>query len=223
MADSAKEVIGIDHSPGRIEVAEGTRKALGYGNARFEVLDIRDTDALQSLGRFDLVVAWGFLHRIPDIFTFLFQLSRITDAFSLEWMTPVFPLMRHASVAYHRNDVDTLDTSNLVAPSQLLSEGRKVGGASVYWCPTPFAVQSILRKCGFAHGRVLGYGEEFRSQWPYALKQVLRRIGGKGSDTFARVHMISEKRQGHLRFKCALRDADLPQWDAAGNSYLAKK
>lgn len=223
MADSAKEVIGIDHSLRRIEVADGTRQALGYENVRFEVVDTRDTDSLRALGRFDLIVGWGFLHRVPDMFSLLFHLSQMTEAFSFEWMTPVFPFMRRASLAYHRNEVDVLDTSNLVSPSTSNSEGRKAPGKSGFWCPTPFAVQSILRKCGFGHSRILGYGEQLGSQWPYVLKQLLRTLVGQGWTPFARVHMIVEKRDGLVRFKSSFRDADVPHWDVAGKDYLARK
>ena len=63
MADSADEVVGIDHQQWRIAKAEATRRKLGYRNVSFEVADIREPDFFDRVGRFDLVVAWGFLHR----------------------------------------------------------------------------------------------------------------------------------------------------------------
>lgn len=223
MADSAKEVVGIDQVPGRIAVAERTRQRLGYSNVRFAVADIRDPCLLEELGSFDLVVAWGFLHRIPDLFSALYGLARITDAFSLEWMTPVFPSMRRASLAWHRTETDALDTTNLLPAGSLSAEemtGRKPGGTSVFWCPTPFAVQSILRKYGFREARVLGYNEGLWAERYLILWHLARKLYRPSSVSYARVQMIAERSPGSLRFtRENLRDAPLPEWDVAANEY----
>lgn len=226
MAESAKEVIGIDHQASRIAVGEETRRRLGFENVQFRVADIRDLKLLEELGTFDLIIAWGFLHRIPDIFTPLYNLSAMTNAFSLEWMTPVFPFMRRASAAYHRNDVDVLDQTNLVPPGHFTADelsSRKLGGRSGYWCPTPYAVESILRKCGFGSARVLGYGEKLWPERVYIVRHVVQRIARRSPDTYARVHMLVERVAGSVTFKTSnFADARFPAWDIAGRTYAGQ-
>jgi len=226
MADSAKEVVGIDHQTSRIAVAEKTRQMLGVQNVTFRVADIRDLEFLKEIGNFDLIVAWGFLHRIPDIFTPLYNLSTMTDAFSLEWMTPVFPFMRRASVAYHRNDVGILDPTNLVPPGHFTAEelsSRKLGGKSGYWCPTPFAVESILRKCGFGGSRILGYGEKLLAERIYVMKHLAQTAIRRSDATYARVHMLVERSPGSINFKFKdFNEAEFPTWDVAGRAYAGQ-
>jgi ubiquinone/menaquinone biosynthesis C-methylase UbiE len=224
MADSAKEVVGIDHQQDRIAVAGRTAQKLGCSNVHFKVADIRDADVLRELGSFDLVVAWGFLHRISDIFSALYNLAQITDAFSLEWMTPIFPFMRRASVAYHRTDVDELDTTNLVAAGQLSAEeaaGKKIGGKSGFWFPTPFAVESILRKFGFEEAHVLGYNEGLWAERRMVLWHLAQKAMHPSTVSYARVHMLVQRSSGSIKFKYKdLNDAQLPEWDVAGRNYL---
>ena len=227
MADSAKEVVGIDHVRDRIAVAERTRQMLGYSNVHFKLADIRDPSFFDELGKFDLVVAWGFLHRIPDVFSALYSLAHVTNAFSFEWMTPVFPFMSRASLAYHRTETNVLDTANLIPPGTLSPEemvGKKHGGRSVFWCPTPYAVKTIVRKWGFEHTKVLGYNEGLWPQRNLILWHLARKLVRPSTVTFARVHMTAERSPGSIRYKHAdLRDAQLPEWDAAGRAYAERK
>jgi hypothetical protein len=224
MADSAKEIVGIDHQHARIAVAEKTRQMLGYSNVRFKVADVRDPVFFQEMGSFDLVVAWGFFHRVPDVFSLLYNLSTFTSAFSFEWMTPVFPFMQYASVAYHPTDVHALDPTNLIPVGGLSAEEmstKKVGGKSGYWFPTPFAIESILRKCGYQSARVLGYDEQLVSQRRAVLRQLSRVLTHRSFVTYSRVHMIAERHKGAITFKHRdFRDAGLPEWDVAGRAYM---
>ena len=212
LADSAKEVVGIDRAQDRIAVAEQTRQALGYSNVQFRLADIRDPGLFDELGTFDLVVAWGFLHRIPDVFSVVHRLAEVAGAFSFEWMTPVFPFMGRASVAVHRG---------------AMRPGHAAGqpaGKSLFWCPTPYAVSTIVRECGFAHTKVLGYNEALWPEWNLVLWHLARKIVRPSTATYARVHMIAERSPGSIRFRSgALRDASLPDWDRAGRDYLRRR
>jgi 2-polyprenyl-3-methyl-5-hydroxy-6-metoxy-1,4-benzoquinol methylase len=227
MADSAKEVVGIDHNPRRITKAEATRHKLGYSNVQFKVVDIRDLERLQELGAFDLVVAWGFLHRISDLISTLYSLASITNALSFEWATPVFPRMRRASLAYHRTDVDALDITNLVPVGKLSAEemiGKRIGGESGFWFPTPFAVESIMRKFGYGSARILGYNEHLVSQRRLLLWHLSRAVARPSKVTYARVHMIVERTPGLISFKYKdFRNAQVPEWDVAGRTYLDRQ
>ena len=213
LADSAREVVGIDRAPDRIAVAEQTRQALGYSNVQFRVADIYDPGLFDEIGTFDLVVAWGFLHRIPDVFSVVRRLAEVAGAFSFEWMTPVFPFMGRASVALHRSRA---------RPARAAGQPR--AGKSLFWCPTPYAVTTIVRECGFGHTRVLGYDDVLWPEWNLVLWHLARKLVRPSAATYARVHMIAERVPGSIRFKHPdLRDARLPPWDTAGRDYLRRK
>jgi hypothetical protein len=217
MADSAGEVVGIDHQQSRIDTAETTRARLGYSNVTFKVADIRDPGFLDEMGRFDLVVAWGFLHRVPDIFTLLLGLSEIADAFSLEWATPLFPFMGRSVSARHRGPA--LDRTNLRPLGSMTAAeitAQKVGGLSGYWFPTPCAVASVLKKCGVEHSRILGYGEPLMSQSEAIVRSLHDVLRGRA---YARVHMLAERAAGSI----AMNDSyTLPAWDTAAREYLGQ-
>ena len=227
MADSAAEVVGVDHQATRIATAEDTRRKLGYSNVRFVVDDIRDPGFFDRVGKFDLVVAWGFLHRIPDIFSPLYNLSAITDAFSLEWSTPVFFGMSRAVAAYHRPEVNRLDPTNLAPLGTLSPEDlsrKKIGGFSGYWFPTPVAVATLLRKCGYGSSRVLGYGENLMPEKRLLLRHLARSVRQRRTVTYERVHMIVERSAGSIAFNSEdMHEFSLPEWDAAGRAYLQRR
>lgn len=223
LAESAKEVIGIDHQQSRIDVAEGTRRRLRIDNVSFRTADIRDTGLLRDLGMFDLVLMWGFLHRIPDLFSPLYHLAEITEAFSLEWTTPVFPFMGRASLAAHRTEVDEIDTSNLLPPGELTPEeitDRKIAGNSGYWFPAPGVVKEILRKCGHSSARILGYDEDLCSERQLLLRRLGQHILRRPRNRYARVHMIAERSPGAVTFNQDLSEAMPPIWDVAARNYL---
>ncbi len=59
----ANPVVGIDINPGCIDVSERNRTDLAPGAMiRFAQVSALDTDALERLGYFDIVYAWGSLH-----------------------------------------------------------------------------------------------------------------------------------------------------------------
>ena len=213
LADSAKEVVGIDRAPDRIAVAEQTRQALGYSNVQFRLADIYDPGLFDEIGTFDLVVAWGFLHRIPDVFSVVHRLAEVASAFSFEWMTPVFPFMGRSSVAFHRKRT---------LPEH--AAGPRGAGKSLFWCPTPYAVTTIVRECGFEHTKVLGYNDALWPEWNLVLWHLARKLVRPSTATYARVHMIAERTLGSIQFKHRdLREARLPAWDTVGRDYLRRR
>jgi SAM-dependent methyltransferase len=73
LSASADEVWGVDHRASEIDIARATAKALGAQNVRFECGDVRDPELFKKIGVFDLVIAWGFLHRISDVFALFYS------------------------------------------------------------------------------------------------------------------------------------------------------
>lgn len=232
MARSALEVIGIDFSPKSIAIAELTRKALELSNVRFMCRDVRDPDVFSGLPKIDLVIAWGFLHRVSDIFTLLQQLSSITDALSLEWRTPVIPFMSKLRLAYHTVEAKSLSAKNFLGPlhtdaSESLhgkhADPDSYSGQTSFWEPTPGAVAAMCRWFGYEHTRIIGYGDKFDSETPTVLrkwaKHVEARVKGRRRPEqlpLARVHMVVEKSLGLIRVGNPLAETtEFPEWDLA--------
>ena len=170
MAETAQEAVGLDHRSSVIDSARTNAEAVGASNVRFECLDVRDPEALLSLGSFDLVTAWGLLHRISDVFSLFEILAQLAPRVSLEWRTPIFPGMSRVSFAHHPK-TPHLDPSNL----RLQSSDRKLESSAAFWEPSVAAVASIGRSLGFDGCTVLGYGEDLHP----ARVQIFRSLGSQ--------------------------------------------
>jgi len=234
MAARAAEVWGVDHRASQIDMARATAAALGIKNVRFETGDVRDPDLFKDIGKFDLAIAWGFLHRITDIFALFYALEPITNAISLEWRTPVLPMMSELSLAYHPTSAATLDPMNTGRKADLndlgtVTDKDKVEGNSAFWEPTPGAVKAILSRLGYAHHTLLGYDEGLESQ-----DEVMRHwrahesavAAGREKATRvpeARVHMLFEKAEGSIRIAPqSVARTRIPAWDHALVEHMKK-
>jgi hypothetical protein len=225
MGASAKEVWGIDHRVSEIEKGRATIAAMRFNNVHLKFGDVRNPNLFQELGIFDLVTAWGFLHRIGDIFSFLYAIAPLTNALSLEWRTPVIPLMSTLSIAYHPPGKRELDPMNvrLMGETDSASDKQKVEGKTAFWEPTPGAIKVIMRRLGFGFERLVGYGERLDSEkkalsynWSRHIKRVIAGRGHLSELPRERVHMIFEKKRGSVSL-LDLREAPqrLPPWDVA--------
>ena len=67
----AQYVKGIDADSLRIDKANFCKEELEVKNIEFEVANIYDKIFMDNLDKYDLVLCFGFLHRIPDLFKFL--------------------------------------------------------------------------------------------------------------------------------------------------------
>jgi SAM-dependent methyltransferase len=226
IAEHADEVVGIDHETDKIDIAQATANALGITNARFVCGDVRDSGTFSALGRFDLVLAWGFIHRISDVFSLLYTLQQLSDTLSLEWRTPALPWMSALSLGYHPPGGDKLDPTNL--PVQGANGGaaghKKIEGEIGFWEPTPGAVISIARRLGYVHHRVLGYGEHLEPErrivtrrWARHLAETVLRRRRFRELPRTRVHMLIEKKAGSVRMRKIDKNlpVNLPVWDVA--------
>jgi predicted RNA methylase len=226
MAGSAKTVIGVDRNREAIQIAEHTRQVLGIKNARFVAGDINTPSIQDSLPEFDLVVMWGFLHRIPDVFTVLSGLATRTKAFSLEWQTVIFPHMQDRAIAVYPKS-QTPEPGNLFSLHQtMINSGAKDYRIlqNHFWSPTPAAVESILSDLGFPHSQVVGYGDDLATQQK-ALDRKFRADGSLQSPNSqprlyppdmapARVHMLSMQVPSSVRFgRNSISSKDVPAWD----------
>lgn len=231
MADSAREVFGVDHRASVIVRANANKEVVGATNVTFICGDVRDAALLSRLGHFDLVVAWGFLHRVTDLFSMLETFAPVTKAFSLEWRTPVLPLMSRFSLAYHSPAGEMLDPMNLKPPRTRNGKAddeervlEKIEGDTGFWEPTPGAVRILLGRAGFPHARLLGYGEHLRSEGRTIVRHwgghLIRKLTGRCRHQLplARVHMLFERNPGFIEMKDPLGDEiRLPEWEQGFN------
>ena len=225
LADRALEVFGVDHRASQVQIGRNTAAALGMKNVRFEAADVRDPDLFGDAGKFDLAIAWGFLHRIGDIYSLLYSLEPITNAISLEWRTPVLPLMSEMSLAYHpqsSQELDPMNTGRSQVEGGAAADDEKIEGNASFWEPTPGAVKTIMRRLGYTHATLLGYEDDLVPE-----STIMRRWhdheaavkAGKRKPTTlpqARVHMLFEKVPNSIRLVSPEEARRrLPAWDQA--------
>lgn len=214
MADRAAEVVGIDHRPTVIDSARQSAAAIGKTNIQFEQVDARDVDSMLALGTFDVVTAWGFLHRITDIFSFFELISHLTTRVSLEWRTLVIPGMQRLRLAHHPV-TPILDPTNL----RLGMNKEKIEGLSAFWEPTMAAVASVGHSFGFTKSKSLGYGKHFWSankQVIHSLREmVTQSIRHMAHPTIptARIHALLTESDDTLFDNVVLDNSHLPSWD----------
>lgn len=236
MAATAQEVRGVDHRNSQIAIGKATAKALSISNVKFECGDIRDPKLFEGSGKFDLAIAWGFLHRVSDIFSLLYSLEPLAEALSFEWRTPVLPMMSTMSIAYHPAGGKALDPMN-TGRSKDGSEGRaavadkdKIEGKTAFWEPTPGAVAAIARRLGYVHGTLLGYGDDFDTEsetiaqsWQTHLSEINAGKARMDKLPEARVHMLFEKKKGSVPIKgLGSGEYRIPQWDQAMQKALRR-
>ncbi len=165
-AQGAEEVVGVDIDPHRIDKATFVADSIGVDNVRFEVGDVLDRTYRAGLSPFDLVIAWGFLHRVPDPFNALVALGSIGQAMSLEWDALAVPFASRLSLASHPTGGE-FEWKNIAGMSRdEVAEnlkGKQVDRAS-FWHLSPGAVEAIVRRLGFAsfvrHDRHAGQRRE---------------------------------------------------------------
>ena len=129
----AREVIALDLNKLRLKKAEFVKEVLCIDNVIFKKMNIMDVSE-NTMGRFNLVLCFGFLHRFPDIFGLLKKLTDLSDIIALEWKIPRMyhnnlPIMAFATS--HINGCDEYNVS--------------------YWYPTITCVMEILNRLGFSY------------------------------------------------------------------------
>jgi len=230
LSERAKKVVGVDHRSSVINIAKNTARMLGKTNVEFYANDVRNEELFGRLGRFDLIVAWGLIHRITDPFELLYRLADLTDTLSLEWPTPVLPRMETLSFAVHPPHGDSLDPMN-TAPAGAHAgkdDAIKVEGNTAFWEMTPGAVKTILGRLGFRYFKILGYGERFLSEKQILKKKNTRDIfHAEDSDRIfsnERLHMIASRNPVDTWIDPDFNSRELiPSWDFAANEGVFKQ
>lgn len=126
----AREVHAIDINEHRIAKAGFVLDVLGVSGITLHKKNIYQIDELH-LGTFDIVLALGILHRVPDPYTLLKVLTGLGKVIVLEWQCLIDerPVMEFWGGGYKTYDVDN----------------------SGYWKPSIACARSVLDRHGFCH------------------------------------------------------------------------
>ena len=222
LADNGADVVGVDLDEKRIKKAKFMKKILGYDNVSFICGSIFDRDLLNELPHFDLIIAWGFLHRVPDPFNALTIISSKCDTISLEWRAPAMLFPRSFSVALHL-PTGNFEWKNL---NQKAIKGNKdslnLKGEELaeFFRVSPGYVESILNRQGFGfynYNKIkneinfLNLSKSWIKFWLTLFKIQNKPFSWSPS---CRIHLLAERNQGSLSFNSArLKDQNLADWD----------
>ena len=158
LSDQASEIVGIDHRAKQIEKGLRTIEALGIKNVNLIYGDVRDPDVFKDLGCFDLVIAYGLMHRVSDPFSLFDLFSRLGKTILVEWRTPVLSGMEELSLAYHSVNryIDEANVKQITGfkPSEIDKYGEYG-----FWDMTPGAVKNLAARNDFIYSKILGYHE----------------------------------------------------------------
>ena len=219
LAEGAANVIGIDHHPGRVATANETREVLGFENVEFIVGDIRDHGAFNASTPYDLIVAWGFLHRVTDPFTFIYDAARTADALSLEFLGLNVAMEMGLNIAQHPDNQDKkFDATNL---TRVDSESfrKEFNQELPFWNLSPSLVKTIGERVGFRYCSLLGFGEDLeQAPSPEATKDsIVKGLKAGRGVVFptARVHMVLAKAEVPVNWEVLHGEHTLAPWDAS--------
>lgn len=179
----AREVVGCEISELRLRKARFVAETLQLTNVRFNQISVFDP-RFSDLGRFDLALCLGFIHRVPDPFGVLQLLSKMADIIVLEWKSIPFGSARWPLIAYD---------GRLSLPDDPYSRA--------YFRPSVASVRAILSDLGLPHHVV---AEENRQQRALVIASAapLPQLASSRSAMGRRVHLLAKYTRwylGHVR------------------------
>jgi SAM-dependent methyltransferase len=134
MAGDGAKVIGIDIDEARIDKARYVQSLIDHGaGARFETLDIY-SEKFRALGRFDLCLCLGFIHRVPDPYSAVAAIGERADIIIFEWKALKFGPHDDAFAYFSPKPIDDLDYYG-----------------TEYWLLSYTALERILQRVGFKY------------------------------------------------------------------------
>lgn len=202
MAEKGATVLGLDLDETRIRKADFVRRALGFENVRFAAGNILDPRDQKHLSKVDLIVAWGFLHRIPDPFTALSLMASRCDSISLEWRMPamLFPPGFGAATRGRSEVGERLAAAGTAPATDNWAAETPLSAAAEYWRLNVGAVISMLQPFGFS--RFSTYTIRNETTWRNVIvswtKLLAHHLVRRNSLLYwgpsRRIHLLAEKR-----------------------------
>lgn len=134
MAGEGAKVLGVDIDEQRITKARFMKSILGEGkDVRFDSLDIYSPQ-FKALGRFDLCLCLGFIHRVPDPFSAIMALGDRSDMIIFEWKALKFGPHNEAFAYFSPKPIDEADYFG-----------------TEYWLLSYATLELILQRIGFKY------------------------------------------------------------------------
>lgn len=197
LAEQGATVLGLDLDETRIRKADFIRRALGFQQVRFETGDILDPAFRKTLQPVDWILAWGFLHRIPDPFTALSRMGSLCECLSLEWRMPAMLFPPGFSGATHGRPAGKARPAAAAAGDW--TPETAVSDAPEYWRLNIGAVNAMLRPGGFRRFTASTIRNE--SSWrqvaghwaAFLVHLALRRDAPLQWGPSRRIHLLAEK------------------------------
>ena len=133
LADKGAQVLGIDIDELRIKKAKFVQSIFGFSNPTFKVVDIYSRK-FQELGKFDLCLCMGFIHRIPDPYIAIETIASKTDTIIFEWKALKQGPHDEAYAYFSQKNIDKNDYYG-----------------TEYWLISYSALESILKRFHFKY------------------------------------------------------------------------
>ena len=121
------QVVGVDISEQRIAKARFVREALNRSNVEFRRMGA-DDPGMRTIGRFDVAVCLGLLHRVPNPYGLIEMLAAISNLVVLEWKV-------------HPEDDPFLPTARFSGDLSVADDPF----SRAYFLPTMECVRALLR------------------------------------------------------------------------------
>lgn len=201
LAQNGAIVTGTDLDIERLERAQKISEKLGVKAARF--VQPESVAKGNPHERFDVAVAYGFLHRVADPFNFLVELGSSADTLALEFRAPALLPVVGMGVGLHNpfgyfewKNLSGFDKVNWSDAKEYRQESRVLAD---FWRLQPSFVVSFLRRLNFVNFQIDVVRNEYRlaSYFGAASKVVGGLFRGHESSVLwpysRRVHIVASR------------------------------
>ena len=186
LARNGANVTGIDIDPVRISNANHIKLALGFDSVRFihgSVLNLFDF----TTQKFDLVLAYGFLHRMPDPINFILNAGSIGKNICLEWRAPALLPTSSLGIAIHNpggrwewKNLSNFDSLEFMEEAFEKKEEVSLPLAD-FWRISPATVVDLLSSIGFRRFELTVIQKEYRWRlFPKTMYSLVRSSLSRG-------------------------------------------
>lgn len=222
LAEMGANVLGVDIDERRIRKANFIRQQLKMDNIQFDCGNILDPNFQSKLPQFDVVFAWGFLHRVADPFNALNALAAKADSVVLEWEGPLLPFLMQMSMAIHSGGgrLEWQGADNVsIEDIDENSAGRQSDRVG-FWNMTPGAVRTMIGRFGLREA-YCSYESASLAYCFHILRTMSRnRISPKKYQSWLkliRIHGLYERGQRSILKPNTVYGEPLPaaSWDAS--------
>lgn len=151
----AAEVLGVDVDYERILKAKWVAHQLGIDGVSFECRNVLAQEDAGFKRPYDIGLAFGLLHRVPDLFNSLAFLAQSSNTLILEWLGIDMPMRRKSALAGLTKEIEggEFEWKNMQTRSRDSIHEDPTSGNQINRCdflnPSEHLVTEILLTFGF--------------------------------------------------------------------------